>query len=122
MIGVLADALRAVPGAVLGLLPGGRGNDLARILGIPEDAVQACATIANGVVRPVDLGVARNAADQQGQAFVGIASVGFDSDANRIANEAPSWLGGLVYTLRRAASAARMAPCALQRGARPARR
>ena len=32
-----------------------------------------------------------------GQAFVGIASAGFDSDANRIANEAPSWLGGLVY-------------------------
>jgi diacylglycerol kinase family enzyme len=33
-----------------------------------------------------------------GRAFVGIASVGFDSDANRIANEAPPWLGGLVYT------------------------
>jgi diacylglycerol kinase family enzyme len=28
---------------------------------------------------------------------VGIASAGFDSDANRIANEAPAWLGGLVY-------------------------
>ena len=28
---------------------------------------------------------------------VRIASAGFDSDANRIANEAPSWLGGLVY-------------------------
>jgi diacylglycerol kinase family enzyme len=33
----------------------------------------------------------------QAGAFVGIASAGFDSDANRIANEAPSWLGGLVY-------------------------
>ena len=32
-----------------------------------------------------------------GRAFVGIASAGFDSDANRIANEAPAWLGGLVY-------------------------
>ena len=29
--------------------------------------------------------------------FVGIASLGFDSDANRIANEAPSWLGQGVY-------------------------
>jgi diacylglycerol kinase family enzyme len=28
---------------------------------------------------------------------VGIASAGFDSDANRIANEAPARLGGLVY-------------------------
>jgi diacylglycerol kinase family enzyme len=33
----------------------------------------------------------------EGQAFVGIASAGFDSDANRIANEAPSRLGNLVY-------------------------
>jgi diacylglycerol kinase family enzyme len=32
-----------------------------------------------------------------GRAFVGIASAGFDSEANRIANEAPSWLGGLAY-------------------------
>ncbi len=32
-----------------------------------------------------------------GKTFVGIASVGFDSEANRIANEAPAWLGGLVY-------------------------
>src|SRR5437899_2261753 len=37
MVGALADALRAVPGAVLGVLPGGRGNDLARVLGIDED-------------------------------------------------------------------------------------
>ena len=28
---------------------------------------------------------------------MGIASAGFDSVANRIANEAPPWLGGLVY-------------------------
>jgi diacylglycerol kinase family enzyme len=32
-----------------------------------------------------------------GQAFVGIASAGFDSVANHIANEAPAWLGNLVY-------------------------
>jgi YegS/Rv2252/BmrU family lipid kinase len=107
MVGVLADALREVPGAVLGVLPGGRGNDLARVLGIDEDAVAACATIAHGVARRVDLGVVRSAAAdvasrdgagvEAGQAFVGIASVGFDSEANRIANEAPPWLGGMVY-------------------------
>jgi YegS/Rv2252/BmrU family lipid kinase len=98
MLGVLADALRGVPGAVLGVLPGGRGNDFARVLGIPEDAIAACATIAGGVARTVDLGlVIGSASDADGQAFVGIASGGFDSDANRIANEAPAWLGGLVY-------------------------
>ncbi len=98
MVGVLADALRATPGAVLGVLPGGRGNDLARVLGIPEDAVEACAIIANGVPRAIDLGVAVDpASGRLGRAFVGIASVGFDSDANRIANEAPARLGSLVY-------------------------
>jgi YegS/Rv2252/BmrU family lipid kinase len=91
MIGVVADILRDVPGAVLGVLPGGRGNDLARVLGIPQDPIAACAVIASGVPRAMDVG------EVAGQAFVGIASVGFDSVANRIANEAPAWLGNLVY-------------------------
>jgi YegS/Rv2252/BmrU family lipid kinase len=76
---------------VLGVLPGGRGNDLARVLGIPRDPIAACTVIADGVPRAMDVG------EVAGQAFVGIASVGFDSDANRIANEAPAWLGNLVY-------------------------
>ncbi|HEY4810385.1 MAG TPA: YegS/Rv2252/BmrU family lipid kinase [Solirubrobacteraceae bacterium] len=98
MLGVLADVLREIPGAVLGVLPGGRGNDLARVLGIPDDPIAACATIANGVARPIDLGLVSNARSEAfDKAFVGIASVGFDSDANRIANEAPAWLGGFVY-------------------------
>jgi YegS/Rv2252/BmrU family lipid kinase len=98
MVGVLADAVHVVPGAVLGVLPGGRGNDLARTLGIDADALEACSTIARGVARPMDLGeVLATAEDGQTRAFVGIASAGFDSDANRIANEAPAWLGGLVY-------------------------
>jgi YegS/Rv2252/BmrU family lipid kinase len=92
MVGAIADVLRAIPGAMLGVLPGGRGNDFARVLGISDDPRAACATIALGASRPVDVG------EVAGRAFVGIASVGFDSDANRIANEAPSWLGGLVYT------------------------
>ena len=91
MIGALADVLRRVPDSLLGVLPGGRGNDLARVLEIPEDPIAACAVIAHGTPRAVDLG------EVEGQAFVGIASAGFDSDANRIANEAPSRLGNLVY-------------------------
>ncbi len=91
MIGAVADVLREIPGAVLGLLPGGRGNDLARVLGIGQDPVAACAVIAGGVARELDLGLVGE------RTFVGIASCGFDSDANRIANEAPAWLGNLVY-------------------------
>jgi YegS/Rv2252/BmrU family lipid kinase len=84
--GVLRDGV-----AVLGVLPGGRGNDLCRVLGIPADPVAACAVIAAGAERAIDLG------EVDGRVFVGIASCGFDSDANRIANAAPSWLGNLVY-------------------------
>jgi YegS/Rv2252/BmrU family lipid kinase len=98
MIGVIADTLRAFPDAVLGVIPGGRGNDLARVLEIPDDVQAAAAIIVDGHTRRMDLGfVEDRRAGADGQAFVGIASAGFDSDANRIANEAPAWLGGLVY-------------------------
>jgi YegS/Rv2252/BmrU family lipid kinase len=115
MLGAVADVLREFPDALLGVLPGGRGNDLARVLGIPADPVEACAIVAAGFSRRLDLGevdpssgrpdgahpegptLKGTGAQAGGKAFVGIASVGFDSEANRIANEAPAWLGGLVY-------------------------
>lgn len=91
MLGAVAGALRAVPGAVVGVLPGGRGNDFARVAGIPLDAEAACDVIAGGTARAIDLGLAGE------HPYIGIASLGFDSEANRIANEAPSQLGQLVY-------------------------
>jgi YegS/Rv2252/BmrU family lipid kinase len=91
MIGAIAHVLCGVPDSLLGVLPGGRGNDLARVLKIPEDPIAACSVIAHGTPCAMDLG------EVEGQAFVGIASAGFDSDANRIANEAPARLGNLVY-------------------------
>ena len=83
LIGAVADGLRETAGSdggLLAVLPGGRGNDFARTLGIPRDAAQAAALIANGREQAIDLGVCGE------RAFVGIASCGFDSDANRIAN------------------------------------
>jgi YegS/Rv2252/BmrU family lipid kinase len=91
LVGCVAGVLRDIPGAVLGVLPGGRGNDFARVAGIPLDAEAACDVIAGGTPRPIDLGLAGD------HPYIGIASLGFDSDANRIANEAPSQLGQLVY-------------------------
>jgi YegS/Rv2252/BmrU family lipid kinase len=91
LVGCVVGALRDVPGSVLGILPGGRGNDLARVLGIPLEPVAACEVIAHGVERDLDIG------DVEGATFIGIASAGFDSEANRIANEAPSWMGQGVY-------------------------
>lgn len=91
LIGCVVGELRAFPGAVLGILPGGRGNDTARVLGIPKQIETACAVVANGRERDLDIG------EVGGRSFIGIASLGFDSDANRIANAAPPRLGRLVY-------------------------
>jgi YegS/Rv2252/BmrU family lipid kinase len=91
LVGAVAHVLRGHPDAVMGVLPGGRGNDFARVAGIPLDVEEACDVIANGTPTPVDLG------DVDGNTFIGIASLGFDSEANRIANEAPPQLGALVY-------------------------
>lgn len=91
LIGAVAGALRDTDG-VLGILPGGRGNDLARVLGIPGAAAQACDVLAAGETRLLDLGEVGD------HSFVGIASCGFDSVANRIANETRLVRGNLVYT------------------------
>ncbi len=114
LVGAVADALRRLPESVIGLIPGGRGNDLARTLGIPDDTESAAAVVATGVARPLDLGtVIDRDGNADGHAFVGIASVGFDSDANRIANEAPSWLGGGVYAYGALRALARWHPAQL---------
>ena len=90
LIGAVADALRGTDG-VMGVLPGGRGNDFIRALGIPLDPVAACSVLSSGQPRALDLG------EVDGHGFIGIASCGFDSDANRIANQARLIHGRLVY-------------------------
>lgn len=75
----------------LGIIPGGRGNDLARVLGIPDDPLGAVAVLAAGESRRIDVGEAN------GKRFLGIVSVGFDSEANRLANETTFMRGNLVY-------------------------
>jgi YegS/Rv2252/BmrU family lipid kinase len=89
MIGAIGGAM-AGGDTPLGIVPVGRGNDLARVLGIPTEPEAAIEIVLAGETRTIDVGEAN------GRRFLGIASVGFDSDANRIANE--SRLGGnLVY-------------------------
>jgi YegS/Rv2252/BmrU family lipid kinase len=90
LIGQVGGAL-ANTGAAMGILPGGRGNDLARVLGIPKELSGALDVLAAGHVREIDVGVA------DGKRFLGILSCGFDSDANRIANETKWVKGHLVY-------------------------
>jgi YegS/Rv2252/BmrU family lipid kinase len=90
LIGAIGGAL-AGHEMPLGILPGGRGNDLARVLGIPEEPEAAVATVAAGRTRRIDVGEAN------GRRFLGIASIGFDSEANKRANETRWLRGNLVY-------------------------
>jgi YegS/Rv2252/BmrU family lipid kinase len=89
LVGAVAAGC-AESGGVLGIVPGGRGNDLARVLGIPTGTQEAVALLFEGEEQPMDLG------DANGKPFCCIASLGYDSDANRIANE--TWVpGSLAY-------------------------
>jgi YegS/Rv2252/BmrU family lipid kinase len=90
LLGAVAGELRGT-GGVLGVVPGGRGNDFARKLGIGPDPVAACAVLAGGRETSVDV------AEIGGRAFLGIASAGFDSDVQDIANATRLPLGRLVY-------------------------
>jgi YegS/Rv2252/BmrU family lipid kinase len=90
LVGCLAGALAGGAGA-LGIIPSGRGNDFARVLGLPSDPLEAARFVVEGEERLVDV------ADVDGRVFIGIATVGFDSDANRLANETRMVKGNLVY-------------------------
>jgi YegS/Rv2252/BmrU family lipid kinase len=86
----LAGALKNTEGA-LAIVPSGRGNDLARMLGVPTDPGEASRLAVEGEERLVDV------ASVEGTPFMGVASFGLDSDANRIANEAKLVKGNAVY-------------------------
>ena len=89
-VGVIASELCGSE-APMAILPGGRGNDFARVLGIPRDPAAAVEVALHGEERMVDV------AEANGRTFVGIASLGIDSDANRIANDSKLVKGNLVY-------------------------
>jgi YegS/Rv2252/BmrU family lipid kinase len=90
LVGAVAGELRETSGT-LGVLPGGRGNDFARKLGIGEAPEEAVRVIAQGAERRVDV------ADIGGRTYLGIASAGLDSDVQVIANATSLKLGNLVY-------------------------
>jgi YegS/Rv2252/BmrU family lipid kinase len=86
----IAAELRGSESA-LAIVPAGRGNDLARVLEIPTDTAAATRIAVEGREWQMDM------ATVDGEPFLGIASFGFDSDANRIANEARLVKGNAVY-------------------------
>ena len=91
--GLLRPLAAALKGrdAALALIPCGRGNDFARVLRIPKDLPEAVRIAVEGDERLLDV------ASVDGTPYVGIASLGFDSEANRVANEAKLVRGNAVY-------------------------
>src|SRR5688500_16102359 len=79
LAGAVAGELRGSD-ALMAVLPGGRGNDFARKLGLGHDPVAACDVLAEGRERRVDVGEAA------GRTYVGILSAGLDSDVQDVAN------------------------------------
>ena len=88
-VGPVAGELRHR--GVLAVIPAGRGNDFARVLGIPVDPKEAVRLAVEGEERVLDL------AGANGVPFATIATLGFDSVANGMANEARFVPGPFVY-------------------------
>ena len=92
-------------GGLMALLPGGRGNDLCRAVGLPRRAVAACAVLRTGREHALDLGVVTSASGRV--PFLGIASIGFDSEVQErvLRSRVPAgrlvYLGGALVTLAR---------------------
>lgn len=59
---------------ILGIVPGGTGNDLARSLNIPIDPEAAIDLLIKGKKRGIDLGITKQ------RLFLNVGSVGFDSE------------------------------------------
>src|SRR3954453_17969106 len=73
LVGAIGGAMAGAE-TPLGIIPGGRGNDLARVLGIPDEPEEAVAVLTAGRIRTIDVG------EVNGKRFLGIVSVGFDSE------------------------------------------
>ena len=103
--GIVGRVAGAVAGrGLMGVLPGGRGNDFCRAVGIPLDPVAACAVLLDAIEVRVDLGRV------DGAAFLGIASVGFDSDVQERVLSSRLPLGRLVYLVEALATVASWRP------------
>lgn len=95
--GMVAFVAQGVIGsrAALGIVPSGTGNDLAANLGYARrKPLEACAVLARGSRRSIDIGRIEG-----GRAFLCVAGGGFDSECNREANRIRYLRGTAVYLI-----------------------
>ncbi len=95
LIHAVANSLVGTP-TTLGIIPAGRGNDIARGLGIPLRLTEACELIARHGARPaprIDVGQAH------GRYFFSVALVGLAAEINRRSNLLGRFRFNAVYSI-----------------------
>lgn len=86
MLSSLAGSV-SLAGGTLAVVPAGRGNDFARMLGIPEDPADVAALLLDGPVRQVDL-ISWELPGVEPRRVAGSVYAGVDSRANEIVDRA----------------------------------
>jgi diacylglycerol kinase (ATP) len=100
--GTIGAVIRGIAGSKvrLGIIPAGTENDIARSLGIPEDLKEACAIIASGNTRRVDLGCITTK-DEKNHYFFMMIAIGLTATLYPMVNDVPNGkFGGVVEAIK----------------------
>ena len=95
LVGRVAAAVGS-GGGLMAVVPGGRGNDFCRAVGVPCEPLDAVPLVSTGEERRIDLGVVSS--EDGDVPFLGIASIGFDSEVQERVLRTRLRLGSHVYT------------------------
>ena len=102
--GTIGAVIRGIAGSKVsfGIIASGTENDIARSLGIPEDVKQACAIIASGHTRRLDLGQVSTKKNKKFYFFM-LTAIGLTASIFPMIKEVPegklSGIGKAVATL-----------------------